>query len=271
MNFCSKSVKLIVQQAVTIMTNIYKNKFRVGIFSLVVVLAAMSIFDPITNAATARYNSTNYAVNEVLFGAGGGEGYTDGTYDAQVSVGETGVGPEVGVAYRTQNGFNTPAQPYIQFVVNTTSLTIPDLTTATASTGTATFYVKTYLASGYAVYTVGPPPTDAGGGHSFPSTTSDFTSSPGTEQFGMNLVLNNTPSVGANPSQNPSNVYSFGNAYTGYNTANNFKYTAGNEIAYSNQSTGETDYTISYLFNISTATPGGTYIFNQTLVATSTY
>lgn len=252
------------------MINRHINRHKTGIVVLAVALAFVNLCSSAAYASAPRYTSNDYGVNEVLFGAGGGEGYTDGVYDAQVSVGETGVGPEKGgTSYAAQNGFNTPAQPYIQFVVNTTSLTIPDLTTASASTGTATFSVKTYLASGYVVYAVGNTPSD--GGHSFPTTTSDFTSSPGTEQFGMNLEANTSPSVGFAPSQNPSGVYSFGNAYTGYNSINNFKYHPGDEIAYSNQSTGETDYTISYLFNISTATPGGTYTFNQTLVATSTY
>lgn len=256
------------------MTNRYKNRYKIGAIISATLLVVASLGNSIVYAA-ATYNSTNYSANEVFFGAGGGEGYTDGTYDAQVSVGETGVGSEKGTAYSTQNGFNTPAQPYIALVVNTTSLTIPDLTTASASTGTATFWVKTYLANSYAVYTVGTPP--ASNAHTFPSTSSTYLSSPGTEQFGINLVQQDGScgtgcnGVGANPSQNPSNVFSFGAAYTGYNTADHFKYTNGNEIAYSNSSSGETDYTVTYLFNISTATPGGTYTFNQSIVATSTY
>jgi hypothetical protein len=95
---------------------------------------------------------------------------------------------------------------------------------------------------------------------------------PGTEQFGMNLVANTSPiTFGANPSQNPSSVFSFGAAASGYNTANLYKYVQGSTIASSNSSSGETDYTISYIYNISNSTPGGYYLFNDVLVATATF
>jgi hypothetical protein len=35
--------------------------------------------------------------------------------------------------------------------------------------------------------------------------------------------------------------------------------------------TGEADYTISYVYNISNGTPEGNYVFNDILVATATY
>jgi hypothetical protein len=53
----------------------------------------------------------------------------------------------------------------------------------------------------------------------------------------------------------------------GYNTCGLFKYVKGDTIASSSKSSGETDYTISYIFNISPTTPGGTYSMNHVLVA----
>jgi hypothetical protein len=98
------------------------------------------------------------------------------------------------------------------------------------------------------------------------------TSSPGTEQFGINVVANTTPiSQGANPVQIPSSTFSFGLAAPGYDTPNNYKYNNGDTIAQSPKSTGETDYTISYLANISGVTPAGHYVMNQSLVATATF
>jgi hypothetical protein len=56
-----------------------------------------------------------------------------------------------------------------------------------------------------------------------------------------------------------------------YNIPNFFKYVKGDIIASSNRSTGQTDYTLSFIYNISELTANGTYAFNGTLVATSTY
>jgi hypothetical protein len=69
----------------------------------------------------------------------------------------------------------------------------------------------------------------------------------------------------------PSSTYSFGAAATGYNTPCQFKYVNGDTVAQSTKSSGETDYTISYIFNISATTPGGVYTMQHVLVATSTF
>jgi len=97
-------------------------------------------------------------------------------------------------------------------------------------------------------------------------------SSSGTEQFGINLVANTSPATfGSNPAQIPNSTFSFGQAASGYNTPNLYKYVNGDTVASSSSSSGETDYTISYIFNISSTTPGGTYTMNHVLVATSTF
>ena len=56
-----------------------------------------------------------------------------------------------------------------------------------------------------------------------------------------------------------------------YSLANNYKYVKGDTIAGSASSSSETDYTISYIFNVSPVTPGGTYVFHHVIVATATY
>jgi hypothetical protein len=94
----------------------------------------------------------------------------------------------------------------------------------------------------------------------------------GTEQFGINLKANTSPiSFGSEASQAPDSSFAFGAATSGYNTANNFRYVAGEQIAGAARSSGETDYTISYIVNTSTTTPAGQYIGRQSLVAVGTY
>jgi len=106
--------------------------------------------------------------------------------------------------------------------------------------------------------------------------SSPVSSAVGTEQFGINLRQNTVgcgapANFGADPVQVPDNTFSFGTTAANYNTCGQFKYTKGDTVALSSKSSGETDYTISFIYNISDVTPNGEYVYNGTLVAPSTY
>ncbi|HVC36320.1 MAG TPA: hypothetical protein VNE40_02640 [Candidatus Dormibacteraeota bacterium] len=220
--------------------------------------------------AGALSSSTNYQVDEVFFGSGGALNACSTNYCAKQSAGELGVGNIKSPNYQAQAGFNTDRTPFLQFIVNGTSTDLGVLTTSSAATTRATFSVKDYLSSGYTVITASNPPQNDS--YTMHALTTPTASSPGTEQFGMNLVANTSPTTfGANPSQSPDSSFGFGVAASGYNTANLFKYVKGDVIASSAKSSGETDYTISYIYNVSSLTPGGTYTFNDVLVATAGY
>jgi hypothetical protein len=97
-------------------------------------------------------------------------------------------------------------------------------------------------------------------------------SSVGTEQFGINLVANTSPtSFGADPQYIPDNTFSFGQVSADYSSPNLYKYVKGDTVAQSTSSSSDTTFTVSYIFNISNVTPGGTYSMNHVLVATATY
>lgn len=222
----------------------------------------------------AQSSSTNYQVNEVFFGAGGALQDCSPSYCAKEAAGETGVGGTSSTNYQAHAGFNTDRTPFLQFIVNGVNTDIGVISTSSTTTTTATFSVKNYLSSGYQVVTVSNPPKN--NAYTMHNLTSPTVSSAGSEQFGINLVKNTgctgLPAVlGADPAQVPSSAFSFGTAATGYNTACQFKYVPGDTVAQSNSSSGETDYTISYIYNISVITPGGTYGFNDVLVATATF
>lgn len=221
-------------------------------------------------ASAAQSSSPNYQVNEVFFGSGGALNDCSSHYCAKESLGETAVGDTSSPNYQAHAGFNTDRAPFLQFIVDGTNTDIGVVSTSSATTTTGTFSVKNYLSSGYQVVTISNPPKY--NTYTMQNLTSPTSSIPGTEQFGINLVHNTSPtSVGANPSQVPSSTFSFGAAASGYDTTNKYKYVPGDTIAYSNSSSGETDYTITYLYNISNVTPGGTYGFNDVLVATATF
>lgn len=244
-----------------------------GIVALALACAVPAVVQAVCSNPDAQSCSSSYQVNETFFGSGGDLQNCSTAYCAKTSVGELGVGNTASTSYRAQAGFNTDRYPYLEFKVTSSSTDLGVLSTSSAKYANATFSVKTYLAGGYILQTVSDPPT--GNGPMFhqlaPMTSADI-SRPGTEQFGMNLVANTSPATfGQAPQQIPDSSFSFGTFASGYGTANSYKYNKGDTIAQSTKSTGETDFTASYIFNISNVTPSDNYTFNQILVATSTY
>ncbi len=164
------------------------------------------------------------------------------------------------------------------------------LSTSAATTKTAMFSVKNYTSHGYAVTIVGAPPsyggnplngmgrqiansTDCGG--AYPSCSSQA----GVEQFGMNMRANTSPvTFGADPVPLPSGSFSVSDPsvviplpYRTGGASPEFRYFAGDTIASAPQSSGETTYTVAFLANISTVTPGGKYTGALEFVVTGTY
>jgi len=221
-------------------------------------------------ALAAQSSSSHFQVNEVFFGSGGELHACSTTFCSKQSAGELTTGNTKSANYQAQGGFNTDRTPYIQFIVSNTNVNLGALNPNTTATANSTFTVKTYLAHGYSVVNASDPPTN--GAYTMQALTVPSGSNPGTEQFGINLVANTNPTTfGANPVQIPDNTFSFGQVSASYSTANLYKYAKNDIVAFSTSSTSTTNYTVSYIFNISNVTPGGTYVFYHVLVATSTY
>jgi hypothetical protein len=165
------------------------------------------------------------------------------------------------------------------------SLSPSPISLTTASTSTAQFCIVTNSIGGYVIAyhdeaMGGITKGFWNGGHEFgtlPSSTNgggtytNFTSTPGTEQFGFNLRANTVPVFGADPDMaglvtdliNPQ-----------YSVANQYSYDdSGSAIALASKSspTSSARYTLGYLANISSLTPGGTYRAHQVFVATATF
>jgi hypothetical protein len=222
------------------------------------ILAGLFIISP---TVLAQYTSTNYSINEVFVGSGSALQATSNSYQAQVSIGELGVGNSKGSAYQAQNGFNTTDTPELAVNVVGGVFDLGYLSTSAVSYASTTFTVENYLSTGYIVMLSGGSPTDGPGGHPLNPRTTPTYSFPGTEQFGVNLTANTSPSIGAVPLQLPagSPPFSFGAVEPNYNYQNEFMFVPGTNIAYSNSSSGETQYTMSIIENISSLTPAGMY------------
>jgi hypothetical protein len=204
-------------------------------------------------------SSTDYSINP-------------STDDGGSSLGEAAVGNSSSTSYQSNSGFNTTAQPGLIFAVNTSSVNLGTLATGSAATSTGTFSVRDYTSSGYNVYMVGTSPTY--NGHPLTALTTDTAWTSNTEEFGVNTVSNSTVSGSANATCQAAG-FCFGVSGDGstnhYIQTNKFRFNSNEVVASGPKSSGETDYTMSFMAGISTVTPGGIYQGNIALIATGSY
>lgn len=237
---------------------------------LAVVAGIMMLYT--ATALAQQSSSTNYSVDEVFFGSGGELEACSTSYCSKQSAGELAAGETSSTNYRAQAGFNTNREEYLEFIVNNANIDLGYLGETYTSFTSATFSVKAYLAHGYTVINAGDPPeTNDVTPHTLTALTTPTAASVGVEQFGINLVDNSAPNVGATRTQDPDNTFSFGEPTGDYDNVNQYKYVKGDAIASSNRSSGQTTYTVSYIYNMAANTVAGTYTFNHDMVAVGTY
>jgi hypothetical protein len=169
---------------------------------------------------------------------------------------------------------------------------IPDCSTATpgsvsfnqlfspADTATATSQMaaSTNANNGYSITVAGT--TLTSGSNTINALSSASAGTRGLSQFGMNLKANttttSTPAVGTEVAPTPNGTNFKGQASTGYNTADTFKFLTGDAVAKSDNggTAGPTDaqiFTVSYIVNVSGGQPVGTYTTTLTYVCTATF
>jgi hypothetical protein len=246
----------------------YKNnKIALALFVTVLILS------PIRTSAQIP-TSSNYSVPESGFTSGSEIDANSASYNARTSVGDLGIGQSESGSYIGFGGFITPEDEYVELIIPITTIDMGVLEPGVPGVGTATFTARSYLNDQYVIVSPRDPPSNESGSQIDPITTATTFNS-AIEQFGINLVANTSPVVqGANPSRQPldNGTFAFGEAAPGYNTADNYQYNAGDIIARSvTRGYGETDYTISYLLNITSITPAGFYRMEQDLVITATF
>lgn len=212
--------------------------------------------------------SDNYKAINTFFGAGGADSCSD-TYCAQQSVGDLAVGESGSANYGIMAGSRTTFEPVLEVLVeggeNNLGILSPNAT-ASASTEVS---VRSYLSSGYVVQLIGAPPKIPN--HTFNNLATPTAPQVGVEQFGVNLRQNTTPAVGADLSQFPDSTFAYGAVTADYNTPNLFAFNENDIIASSNVSSGRTDYTLSFIMNISTDTPAGLYTTRLHALVVPTY
>lgn len=238
-------------------------------FIVSLLLAALLLTAPVH--ATNSPSSNSYRFDETSIGNSNSIDSGSANYKAQNGAGDTAVGSSSSANFQTESGSNTTEAPNLTVTVTSSAANFGAFSPSLASTATATFSVINYTSYGYVVQLTGDAPSNGSRQLNTMSTTG--ASQPGTEQFGVNTVANTSPvSFGANPSNGTApNNFGFGAATPNYGTSNQYRYVPGESIVQAPKSSGKTDYTISYIINVTSLTPGGVYKSNQTLVVTGTY
>jgi hypothetical protein len=233
----------------------------------------VAVFLLFTGSAHAQTpSSTNYSVPESSFSSGSGFDSNSANFSSSGSAGNNAVGQAESASFQTFAGSISPDDEYVELIIPVTTIDMGTLSPGTPGTGTATFTARAYLNDNYVIISPRDPPTSEGGAQIDPITTA-AAFDPDTEQFGLNLVANTSPvAQGADPVPQPDGSFAYGAAASGYDTADLYQYNAGDIIAESTtRGYGETDYTISYILNITPITPAGTYRMEQDLVITATF
>ena len=239
-------------------------KKLMGWFGLFLVIAYCGSFGLVTAYAM---ESNSYKVIEDSTDSDSQVDAASTTYQSSGATGALVVGETKSSGFQLQTGTVTTNDPALSFSIVSGDINFGSFTPSNATVATATFSIINYTSYGYVVQIVGTPPTN--GSHTISAMTSTAASQKGIEQFGINLVANTLPtSVGANPD---NGQFGFGLAATDYGTSNFYRYNSGETIASAPKSSGITIYTITYLINVNSITPGGEYTSDQTLIITGTY
>lgn len=229
-------------------------------------MVACSLF--LVNPALAETaESNNFKVIETSIGPGSLLESSSPNFKTRSGVGDLSVGQAESGNFQIEAGSVTTGDPYLEFSIDDASAGLGNFTATDGTTGSATFSIRNFTSYGYVVTVAGTPPKN--GSETIEAMTTTGSSQAGTEQFGINLVANTSPdSIGANPVQQ---IFGVGQIAPNYATPNQYRFVAGETIATAPKSSGKTTYTISYLVNVESITPGGQYNADQTLIVTGTY
>jgi hypothetical protein len=236
----------------------------IAVFSLMITMGVVG-----TAAATQTSNSSHYSVTETQFGGGSQQEQCGSQYCAKSSAGDLTVGGTNSTSFSALSGSNTTDQPLLEVITVGGNQNLGVLEQDSTATATAVVKVRNYLMQGYAIEMAGSPPKY--GTHALNPLSVPTASQPGHEQFGINLVANSTPAIGANPVKAPSGDSALSYITSGYSNADQYKYIDEDIVAENYTESGEVHYTISMILNISGVTPGGQYASTFSAVVVPLY
>lgn len=234
---------------------IHEGAIKRGIKLIVVIFAAILLVGGVGSAYAITSSSNNYQLTEQQFSAGSNLDSCSTQYCAQVTIGDPTAAPRSNSASFTSG--STSDEPVIEVIIEPGASNLGTLTTENTATKTTTIRIRSFLSGGYLLQIMGDPPRFEG--HTLRTSSTPELSTPGKEQFGLNLVKNSLLNVGENPLQVPDDGQIFGEPTDNYKTADRFMYSDGDVVARSLLDSGRTDYTITMMVNIASTTPAGHY------------
>lgn len=162
---------------------------------------------------------------------------------------------DLAFAFTTGVTVSATVNPTLTFTVDSTTCSLGTLTNSTTGTCSHTMTAATNANSGYNIgYIATTTLTSAESNTIAAIGATKAASATNSEQFGLNLKLNTSPSVGADPSSGS------GAAATQYDTTNQFAFTtAGANVASASTSSLLTTFTVSFIANITATTKAGSY------------
>ena len=122
----------------------------------------------------------------------------------------------------------------------------------------------TNAGTGYDMYIFGT--TMTSGNNVIDALTTPDVSRPGISQFGLNLVANQTPQVGINPSGPGAAAPS-----SAYDQANLYKFLPGDLVVSANQPADYNKFTTSYIVNIPSSQSVGVYVTSLTYLCLANF
>lgn len=252
----------------TSLVTLMQEKTGLGrVVSILLMAVAVLCGAPAVHAVTST--SPHYQMTESQFGSSTADESCAGNLCARASIGDPAAGVTKSPATTATFGSVTPDEPTLDVIVEAGESHLGYLETDSTATSTSSIKVRSYLSNGYMLQIIGSPPKIDG--HTLNAPAAPTASRPGTEQFGINLAANTTPNIGASPAQVPSDQTSFGTVEPAYRTPNLFKFNSGDVVARSDKESGQTDYTISMIINVSPNTPAGRYSSDFSAVVIPVY
>lgn len=204
----------------------------------------------------ATMSSTNYQIIADVFSTGGSYS-SSASYSLSDTLSEAVIwsATSTSATYGIKVGFQEMyPDGFLTFSVSASSINLGTLVASAASTGSHTMAVDTNAINGFTVTVSGS--TLTSGADTIDSIGAvSAASSPGSEQFGINLSAAGTAPIGS-----VAGVYG---------TAGEYAFNSGDTIASATIDINETTYTVTYLANITNATESGNYstILTYTAIA----
>jgi len=211
--------------------------------------------DGTSTAGTGLMTNKSSAVNSSLITLTDSGSNTDSTKGAVV------------VATNDVVTVTATVNPTLTLAISSATVALGVITTAGPSTGSHTAQIATNASGGFLLTYNGP--TLTSGSNTIAADGSQATPANTTAGFGINLVSNATPVVGAAVTQNAGTCQTLP---ADYGTANKFSYVASTTTSLTAQSVpADCTYTVSYVADISSVTPSGAYTAAIIYIASGTF